>query len=376
MSKTESRSTPPNPGFEVEITSGGRAHDSSQPTRTASTLSPARAAAKARARQRTIAIITSVAALFAAIAVWAVLSNPNALVPSDAVTRVNGEYIYDRDITREMDLTRVYDELDTTTVLTPTAPATLENLITTMTQVQDAKKAGITVTTDEMDNAMSQLYSRFNLSEADFTRLLGKYNLTLDDFRSSIRTALLVTKHINQNVSAVGTTDQEKRNLTNEWQTRIAQSARIDRLKSAGSGPAPSIGSEAPDFTLKDLSGKEIKLSDLRGRPVMLNFWATWCPPCRSEIPTIADLYKGTHKEANYEIVGVATQSDDQTVKAFTQEFGMYFPVVLDAGSNVTSLYHVLPIPTSFFIDKDGIIRDMRVGIVDRPTMEKWLLGQ
>ena len=108
----------------------------------------------------------------------------------------------------------------------------------------------------------------------------------------------------------------------------------------------------------------------------MVNFWATWCPPCRSEIPTITSLYRETHKGDNYEIVGVATQSDKGTIEAFAQEFGMTFPILPDVESRTTSLYHVLPIPTSFFIDKDGIIRDMRVGIVDRALMEKWLLGK
>lgn len=376
MSKPNAPSAPTNPGFEVEITSGGRAYGDGEASRIAPTLSPARAAAKARARRRTTLIIASCALLFGAIVLWAWLSNPNALVPSDAVARVNGEYIYDRDITREMDLTRVYDELDTSKVFTPTAPSALESLIITRIQVQDAKKSGVAINAEDVESGLAEFSGRFGLSQEQLVSILSKYNLTLDDMRSSIRDALLWTRHISQNVAVSGTTDDEKRILTNTWQTRLAQSAKIDRLKSAGSGPAPRIGSEAPDFTLKAIDGKEVKLSALRGRPVMLNFWATWCPPCRSEIPTIAELYKSTHKEGAYEILGIATQSDNSTIKAFAQEFGMAFPIAPDVESRVTSLYHVLPIPTSFFIDKDGIIRDTHIGIVDKETMEKWLLGQ
>ena len=108
----------------------------------------------------------------------------------------------------------------------------------------------------------------------------------------------------------------------------------------------------------------------------MLNFWATWCPPCRAEIPILTRTYEETNKNGSYEILGVATQSDASTIAAFVKEFNMTFPVLADAGSQVTSLYHVLPIPTTFFIDKDGIIQFIKSGPVDRPLMEKYLLGK
>lgn len=377
MAKTEIHPTPANPGFEVEITSGGRAYDNGQTSGVVRTLSPARAAAKVQARKRNFLIIGSCAALFAAIILWAWLSNPNTLVPSDAVARVNGEYIFERDIDREMDLTRAMKESGKIKDPTPPAAASvLESLITRLIQVQDARKARVVVSQADIDASLASIPKQINMTQKQFVALLAKYNRTLDDMRLSVSDALLINRHIDRDIAATGTTDDEKRTLTNDWQTQVAQAAKIDRLKPAGSGPAPRIGAEAPDFTLTDMSGKEVKLSSLRGRPVMLNFWATWCPPCRSEIPTIVDLYKNTHRGNNYEILGIAFQSENQTIQAFTQEFGMGFPIFSDVDSRTTSLYHVLPIPTTFFIDKDGIIRDMHIGIVDEATMKNWLLPQ
>lgn len=87
-------------------------------------------------------------------------------------------------------------------------------------------------------------------------------------------------------------------------------------------------------------------------------------------------MYGGTNGKAEYEVVAVATQSDRETVKAFAQEFKMNFPILPDAGSQVTSLYHILPILATFFIDREGIIRYIQASIVDGPTMEKWLLDK
>jgi thiol-disulfide isomerase/thioredoxin len=107
----------------------------------------------------------------------------------------------------------------------------------------------------------------------------------------------------------------------------------------------------------------------------MVNFWATWCPPCRAEIPEIVKLYSETGDEARpYEVLGVATQSDTATIKAFSQEFNMTFPLLPDAQGRVVSDYHVLPIPTTFFVDGEGIIRHIQTGPVTRELMEKWLL--
>ncbi|HUP27372.1 MAG TPA: redoxin domain-containing protein [Chloroflexia bacterium] len=373
MSKTESLQ--PHPGFEVEIQSGGRAYDDGSLPRPEVILSPARAAAKARSQRRTrLAISLGVGALTIFLALmW--LTNPNSIVPSGAVARVNGEYIFQKDIDREIDLTRASNELSNRSTQVPSAGSVLEDLINRKLQLQDARKAGVKATSEETDKALTQVFGRTGISQQKLELTLGKYNLKLDDIRGVLADTLVINKYIAGTVIKGATSEQDAQNRENDWKTNLSLASKIDRLQAAGSGQAPRIDAQAPDFTLKDINGKEVKLSSLRGKPVMLNFWATWCPPCRAEIPVIAQMYSETHKEGTYEILGVATQSDTQTIAAFAKEFGMAFPVLPDDGSQVTSQYHVLPIPTTFFIDKDGIIRSIKSGPVDKALMQKYLLG-
>lgn len=379
MSATQpTKHTDPDLGFEVEIKTSGRAYDAVQPTLPAApTLSPTRAAAKAQARRRNLILLIVGAVGLAVLGLWVFLSNPNFNMPSDAVARVNGEYIYNKDVTREIDLARATFELAKSSEQPQSPGQVLETLIDRKLQTQDAKRNGVTVSEQEIDAALKGVLDRLKVSEEAMQTTLERYNLGLEDLRLTVSDAYLINKYIGAFVVAGATSDQDALARKNEWQTRLALDSRIEYLKSPGTGPAPTTNSEAPDFTLRNLDGEEVKLSAFRGKPVMVNFWATWCAPCREEIPEIVKMYRETHAGENYEILGVATgNSSMETVKAFSQEFDMRFPLLPDDGNHITNLFHVLPIPTTFFIDKDGIIRETHVGPVDRAMMEKWLLGK
>ncbi|HEX8228807.1 MAG TPA: redoxin domain-containing protein [Chloroflexia bacterium] len=379
MSSTKpTQHTDPDLGFEVEIKTSGRAYDYDQPARSAEppTLSPARAAAKAQARRRNITMLIASVAGLVILGLWVFITNPTFNVPSDAVARVNGEYIYNGEVTREIDLARATFELAKSDEEPQSPGQVLETLIDRKLQTQDARKNGVTVTQQEVDAALKGVIERLGVTEPEMQDTLARYNLDLDDLRVPVADAFLINKYIGAFVVSGASDEQDALTRKNEWQTNLAVNSRIEYLKSPGTGPAPTLNSEAPDFTLRNLAGEEVKLSDLRGKPVMINFWATWCAPCRVEIPEIVKMYQETHAEGNYEVLGVATSSSVETVKAFSQEFDMRFPLLPDDGNHITNLYHVLPIPTTFFIDKDGIIRQTHVGPVDRAMMEKWLMGQ
>ena len=121
----------------------------------------------------------------------------------------------------------------------------------------------------------------------------------------------------------------------------------------------------APDFTLKNLQGKEVGLKEFRGKVVLLNFWATWCSPCRVEIPSMVELYS-KYKGRGLEIIGVnLDQLGKSEVEKFSREHKMNFPVLLNPSGNVASLYGVRAIPTTFFLDRNGKISGKISGAVD-----------
>ncbi|HFU7075869.1 MULTISPECIES: redoxin domain-containing protein [Bacillus] len=134
------------------------------------------------------------------------------------------------------------------------------------------------------------------------------------------------------------------------------------------------IGRSAPDFELTKLDGTNVKLSDLKGKKVILNFWATWCGPCQQEMPDMEAFYK-EHKE-NVEILAVNyTPSEkgggEEKVSNFIKEKGITFPVLLDKNIDVTTAYKVITIPTSYFIDTKGVIQDKFIGPMTQKEMEK-----
>lgn len=142
----------------------------------------------------------------------------------------------------------------------------------------------------------------------------------------------------------------------------------LSRLPSAEENAAEQIAAPrqdfaAPDFTLDLLEGGDVTLSDLRGKLVMVNLWASWCPPCRAEMPAIQKVYQD-YKELGLVVLGVNTTNQDSEADAaaFVREYGLTFPIPLDRDGSVSARYELRGLPTTFFIDRKGIIRSVVVG--------------
>jgi len=131
----------------------------------------------------------------------------------------------------------------------------------------------------------------------------------------------------------------------------------------AGEIPAPREGFLAPDFSLKTLEGKTVTLSDFRDQAVLVNLWATWCPPCRAEMSAIQKLYD-EYKDQGFVVLAVnmTYQDDARAVLPFTQENNLAFPILLEETGSMAKSYELRSLPSSFFINRDGFIQEVVIG--------------
>lgn len=129
-----------------------------------------------------------------------------------------------------------------------------------------------------------------------------------------------------------------------------------------GEKPAAREGQPAPDFTVSGLSGEQIRLSDLRGKVVLLNFWASWCPPCKDEMPSLVDLNRAMAGK-NFQMLAVSIdRGGKDTIREFLGKNGINLPVFFDPQGKVMKAYGVLRVPETFIIDGKGIVRKKIIG--------------
>ena len=143
----------------------------------------------------------------------------------------------------------------------------------------------------------------------------------------------------------------------------IFLSADKTGTSTSGKSPAPHQGFPAPDFELKTLTGETVKLSDLRGHAVLVNLWATWCPPCRTEMQTIETVYN-EYKDQGFIVLAVNMTSQDaaEKIAPFVNEQALTYPILLDETGDMATAYQMKSLPSSFFINRDGIINEVVIG--------------
>lgn len=148
-----------------------------------------------------------------------------------------------------------------------------------------------------------------------------------------------------------------------------AESAGTPAL--ASSREEPRIGAVAPGFSLTGMDGSGYSLAGFRGKPVVLNFWASWCGPCRDEAPLLAKLHKQYGSDLQIVAVNLTDVDSEKDAREFAATYGFDFPVLLDKNGNAADSYRIRPIPTTFFIDAKGVIQDGALGALTWEELDK-----
>jgi peroxiredoxin len=140
----------------------------------------------------------------------------------------------------------------------------------------------------------------------------------------------------------------------------------------AGASRGINVGNRAPDFTLEDLDGSEVSLQDHRGKVVLINFWATWCPPCRDEIPDIEAAFKA-RQDDGFVVLGVNVEEAREIVIPFVDAFEMSYPVLLDESGRLLQSYRAIGLPMSVIVDQEGVIQARHIGILTAADLDGYL---
>jgi peroxiredoxin len=133
---------------------------------------------------------------------------------------------------------------------------------------------------------------------------------------------------------------------------------------------SPVQGGLAPDFTLQTVAGETVQLTDLRGQPVLINLWATWCAPCRLEMPAIQERFE-RYQDEGLVVLAVNFDESAEQVEAFRDELGLTFDLLLDPGAEVQQLYLNRSYPASFFIDAEGVIQVHHLGVMTEGQLDQ-----
>jgi len=136
--------------------------------------------------------------------------------------------------------------------------------------------------------------------------------------------------------------------------------------------PKPAIGSVSLDFKLHSILGEEVILSQFRGSPVLINFWATWCQPCQIEMPYIQNRFD--QFSPNLVVLAVNFDEPVSTVQKFVKEQVLTFDVLLDTGGRIQELYQIRGYPTTYFVDAEGIIRVIHIGFMTESQLDEYLM--
>ena len=285
----------------------------------------------------------------------------------------------------------------------PTAEETLDRLVNEIIVLNSVVKPP-TVNNADVSGRVAELTTAWNVDDHTIDSALTGAGLTRTDFAARVERLMQVE-------AALANLSEQEANL-NVWLTEARANAEISLYQALTtpnpappnpiptepptepdptpmSQPTPTVKTivfappadtpvspypqnAAPDFTLTQLDNQPVTLSHLRGKPAIINFWATWCPPCRRELPALQAAYNAHQDEVGF--VAVDVKENQAQVEAFVAELGLTFPIALDTDGQVADvIYEVRGIPTTLFIDANGVVAARHVGPLDEAAINNYL---
>lgn len=301
--------------------------------------------------------------------------------PAELAAVVDGEPITRADWERAASIDRALSALAGQAA--PDAEATLERLINERLVLRQAAIDAPAIGAAQAEDRLAQLMRAWGVDEPGLQQTLASAGLSRADVLNEIGRLLQVEGRLNQIAAAQ---DAEAWLASLHAQAKIEVHADLAALASVPTSAAPlpeptpepvlpigvQLGQQAPDFALSDLDGAELRLSELRGRPVIVNFWATWCPPCRVEAPALQAAFE-QYREQGVVLLGIDQREDAATVRQFASEFGLTYPLLLDSDGAISALYQVLGIPTTVFLDARGAVVARHVGPLSAEQVGQYL---
>lgn len=259
----------------------------------------------------------------------------------------------------------------------PSAEETLDRLINETLLLRAADLDTADVPPSEARARLDSLQAAWGLTDPQVETALADANLTRRDLEARVARLILVEKAI-QTLSA-------QHSDLEAWLAQARQNIHVSLLEPLAAAPQPAAPTPtppplpptdtppAPDFTLPVLSGGTVRLSDLRGRPVLLNFWATWCPACRTELPALQAAYERYGDQVAF--LAIDVKEPDDTVAKFITKFDLTFPVLLDRDGAVSDqLYRVRGIPTTLILAPDGSVSARHIGPLTEADIDRYLI--
>ncbi|MFQ5858487.1 MAG: redoxin domain-containing protein [Anaerolineae bacterium] len=292
------------------------------------------------------------------------------------VAIVNGEPITEAMLEREVGIGRVLYPL-LRGILVENDAQTLErmradllsSLIDERLLVQAAEEAGVTISEADLDVRLDKMLSDTGLSVEDLVDQLSTVGVSIDDLRASLRATMLAERFVKENPPPDNVSAQSDHAA---WVKVLHKQGDVQILTGEDVAKTAKIGQPAPDFTLRDPKGETVRLSDFAGQPLLINFWATWCPPCRFEMPLLQQTYEKL-KDDGFMVLAVDVQEGPELVKPYIENMGLTFPVALDRGGAVATTYRVAALPTTVFVDSNGIVTDIHRGALIERTLQRYL---